>query len=271
MMFEALCWPRAAVDAWRGEMVRLADMTVHVPGTRRERLSVVAGNLRIHRLLDRFVRPGATVIDVGANIGYNTIRAALRAGPKGCVVALEPTPDTLAVLRHNIAASGLANVDIEPVAAGHIGGTRDFFVRGPRSAVNSLFPDSRYASVTSVLRVPVMPLDDLVEEAADVVKIDVEGAELDVLEGMSRILRTPDIALIVEWDPLLQQMAGYGPDALPRWFLERGWRLHAASHLTFRPLKGAKLPALTDRLLRERRCVELLARRDPRISDEVAT
>ena len=76
-------WPRTAVDAWRGERVRLAGMTVHVPGTRRERLSVVAGNLRIHRLLDRWVSPGSTVIDVGANIGYNTIRAARRAGPRG--------------------------------------------------------------------------------------------------------------------------------------------------------------------------------------------
>ena len=135
-------------------------------------------------------------------------------------------------------------------------------MRGARSAVNSLFPDSRYASVTSVLRVPVMPLDDLVAGAADVVKIDVEGAELEVLEGMSRILRAPGVALIVEWDPLLQQMAGYSADALPRWLLERGWRLQAASHLTVRPLEAADVPALTDRLMRMRRPVELLARKD---------
>ena len=254
-------WPRAAVDAWRGERVRLAGMTVHVPGTRRERLSVVAGNLRIHRLLDRWVSPGSTVIDVGANIGYNTIRAARRAGPRGRVVALEPTPDNLAVLRHNIAASGLTNVVVEPTAAGSVAGTRDFFVRGERSAVNSLFPDSCYAHVTDVLRVPVVRLDDLVDDAADVVKIDVEGGELDVLEGMPRLLRAPRAALIVEWHPLLQQLAGYGADALPRWLLERGWSLQAASHLTVRRLAVADLPALTSRLLRLRGPVELLARR----------
>jgi hypothetical protein len=60
---------RAVVDAWRGETVQLEGMTLRVPGTRRERLSMILGNLRIHRLLDRFVWPGATVIDVGANIG----------------------------------------------------------------------------------------------------------------------------------------------------------------------------------------------------------
>ena len=102
---------------------------------------MIVGNLRIHRLLDRTVRPDATVIDVGANIGYNSIRAALRAGPRGRVVAVEPTPDTLAVLRHNIAASGPANIDIAPVAAGSIAGEQDFFVRGATSAVNSLFPE----------------------------------------------------------------------------------------------------------------------------------
>ena len=83
----------------------------------------------------------------------------------------------------------MTNVVIEPIAAGSVAGTRDFFVRGERSAVNSLFPDSCYAHVTSILRVPVVPLDDLVDDAADVVKIDVEGGELDVLEGMPRMLR----------------------------------------------------------------------------------
>jgi len=260
-MIDALYWPRTAVDAWRGERVRLAGMTMRVPGTRRERLSVVAGNLRMHRLLDRWVNPGSTVIDVGANIGYNTIRAAQRAGPRGRVVALEPTPDNLAVLRENVAASGLANVVIEAVAAGRAAGTRDFFVRGEKSAVNSLFPDSCYARVTDVLRVRVVPLDELVDGVADVVKIDVEGAELDVLEGMPRLLRSPRAVLIVEWHPLLQRLAGYGADALPRWLLDRGWQLQAASHLRLRPLPAADIPALTSRLLQQKGPVEIVAQR----------
>lgn len=110
---------------------------------------------------------------------------------------------------------------------------------------------------------PVMPLDQLVDGTADVVKIDVEGAELDVLEGMTRILRNPSTAVIVEWHPLLQQLAGYTADALPRWLLERGWGLQSASHLAVRPLMVADLPALTARLLRVRRPVDLLARRGP--------
>lgn len=100
-MLDALRLPRAAADAWRGEAVRVAGATIEVPGTRRVRLSVVAGDLRIHRLLDRFAFAGATVVDVGANIGYNTIHAARRVGPRGRVVAIEPAPDNLGVLRRD--------------------------------------------------------------------------------------------------------------------------------------------------------------------------
>lgn len=258
-MVEALEFPRAALDAWRGENIRVAGAKFQVPGGRRIRLSVVAGNLRIHRLLDRLIEPGATVVDVGANIGYNTVHAARRTGSRGRVVAVEPTPDNLEVLRRNLDDSGCTNVTVEPVAVGKAAGSRDLFVRGDVSAVNSFFPESCYAHVTRVLPVPVVRLDDLVDGKVDVVKIDVEGAELEVLEGMARLLAAPRIALIVEWHPLLQQMAGFAPDALPQWLLERNWRLQAASHVAVRSLGIADLRMLTPRLLRIRRPVELVA------------
>jgi FkbM family methyltransferase len=260
-MADAFMFPRTALDAWRGEIIRVAGARFEVPGPRRIRLSVVAGNLRIHRVLDRLVEPGATVVDVGANIGYNTVHAARRAGPRGRVVAIEPTPDNLEVLRRNVADSGCTNVRIEAVAVGNAAESRDLFVRGDVSAVNSFFPVSCYAHVTSVLPVPVVPLDELVDGTVDVVKIDVEGAELEVLEGMTRLLAAPRAALLVEWHPLLQQMAGFAPDALPRWLLQRDWRLQAASHLSVRSLDAADLPAATARLLRLRRPVELVATR----------
>jgi FkbM family methyltransferase len=260
-MVDALMFPRTALDAWRGETIRVAGARFEVPGPRRIRLSVVAGNLRIHRLLDRLVEPGTTVVDVGANIGYNTVHAARRTGPRGRVIAIEPTPDNLEVLRRNVADSGCTNVRIEPVAVGRAAGSRDLFVRGDVSAVNSFFPVSCYAHVTSVLPVPVVPLDELVDGDVSVVKIDVEGAEVEVLEGMTRLLAAPRVALIVEWHPLLQQMAGFAPDALPRWLLQRAWRLQAASHLAVRSLGAADVPAATARLLKLRRPVELVVTR----------
>lgn len=123
----------------------------------------------MHRLLDRFVGAGATVVDVGANIGYNTLHAARRAAPRGRVMAVEPAPDNVAVLCRNVAAVGLANVLVAPVAAGRTAGERDLCLRGRTSAVNSLFPRSCYAFVTEIVREPVVPLDELVPGGAAVV------------------------------------------------------------------------------------------------------
>src|SRR5207253_6405597 len=118
-----------------------------------------------------------------------------------------PAADNLQVLRENVAANRLGNIEIRAVAAGRGHESRDLFLRGDVSAVNSLYPQSVYASVTKIARVTVAPLDDLVEGDADVVKIDVEGGELEVLAGMSRLLRSPGIRLIVEWHPQLQHAA----------------------------------------------------------------
>ena len=194
MLAQLLRYARPLVQACISTQFNVAGARVEIPGTLPLRVSVVAGNLRMHRLIDNAVTPGATVVDVGANIGYNTIYAARRVGPGGRVIAIEPAVDNLAVLRRNIAANHLRNVVVKSVAAGRRHETRDLFLRGDISAVNSLFPESYYAAVTSVARVTVAPVDDLVDGHVSLVKIDVEGAELDVLAGMPRLLRSPAFA-----------------------------------------------------------------------------
>jgi len=101
------------------------------------------------------------------------------------------------------------------------------------------------------------------EETAvvDLVKIDVEGAELDVLAGMTRMLRHPALRLLVEWHPRLQEAAGYPPDALPRALVDHGFRLDTASHLRMAPLPPRAIDRLAARLHFAGRPVEILARR----------
>jgi FkbM family methyltransferase len=236
-------------------------MRVRVPGNLRIRLSVVAGNLRMQRLIDAAAPPGGLVVDVGAHTGYNTLYAAHRVGRHGRVIAVEPTADARAVLQENIAANQLANIIVLACAAGAARGQREFFIRGGTSAVNSLFPDSFYAEVTATTRVTVAPLDELVEGMPDLVKIDVEGAELDVLAGMKRLLTSPGPQLIVEWHPVLQAAAGYAPDALPRFLLNAGYALRAVGHFRTESLTERNLVGITNRLRASRRPVELVARR----------
>ncbi len=249
------------VQSLAGNDVSLAGSRLHIPGPLPIRVSTVLGNRRIHRLLDRLLRPGQTVVDVGANIGVNTVYAATRVGPTGQVIAVEPAGDNLDVLRRNVAMNQLGNVQVAALAAGRTRETREFFLRGDVSAVNSFYAESIYAEVTGVVRVPVEPLDDLVPGDADVVKIDVEGAELDVLAGMPRLLRSPRIGLVVEWHPLLQEKAGVDPEALPRTLLAEGFALLGASHTRLVPVTTATIPALVASLRQAGRPIDLLATR----------
>jgi FkbM family methyltransferase len=254
-------YTRSLAQACVGTHVNLGGGRVRIPGPLPIRLSVVAGNMRLHRLMDRAIRPGAIVVDVGANIGYNTVYASRRVGPTGRVVAVEPAADNVRVLRENIAANTLENVIVHAVAAGRAHELRALFLRGQVSAVNSLFPESVYATVTGVEQVRVAPLDDLVEGDPDLVKIDVEGAELDVLAGMTRLLRRSAIRLIVEWHPGLQQAAGYEADALPRALLGHGFALHAAWHTHVMRVNSGDIDGVASRLRRAGRSVELAANR----------
>lgn len=254
----------ALVHAWRGERVTLGRVRVRVPGTRRIRLSVVAGNRRVQRLIAAAAGPGSLVVDVGAHTGYNTVYAASLVGPSGRVIAIEPTDDARTVLIENLHLNQLTNVTVLPCAAGALREERDFFLRGETSAVNSLFHESFYAPVTARARVAVAPLDELVDGVPDLVKIDVEGAELDVLRGMTRILAAPALTLIVEWHPLLQTAAGHAPDALPRFLLDAGYTLRAAGHLRTVALAAGDVAAMMRRLHQARRPVELVAVRPSR-------
>ena len=114
--------------------------------------------------------------------------------------------------------------------------------------------------MTAVEKVTVVPLDDVVNGSADVVKIDVEGAELDVLAGMNRLLRNPGIQLIVEWHPRLQEAAGYIAGALPRFLLDRGFTIRAASHTRIIRVGAGEVDDLSAHLRRHGRPVELVAR-----------
>jgi FkbM family methyltransferase len=263
----AAAWLRSArslAQALGTGRVTIENLSLEIPFPRMIRLSIVAGNLRVQRLIDASIERGDHVIDVGAHIGLNTLYMAARVGPSGHVTAIEPAPDNLAVLRRNLIANRLDSVIVRAVAAGRVHEQRDFFLRGSVSAVNSLFPESFYAEVSEVARITVSPLDDLVEDddtAPRLIKIDVVGAELDVIAGMPRLLGAPDLRLIVEWHPVLQEAAGYAADALPRALWQAGFNVHAVSHTRVSKLSEHDLPDLTVRLRRSRRPVELLAER----------
>lgn len=151
-------------------------------------------------VVSRFVSPGVTAIDVGANVGVYTLELARRAGPDGCVVAFEPIPEIAATLRGNIDKNGYENVIVRREAASKIEGSADFYV-AESASLSGLFPTARN-HVSAVSEVRLVPLDSVQElegRAVGFLKIDAEGSEVDVIEGARALIaRSPELVIMLE-------------------------------------------------------------------------
>jgi FkbM family methyltransferase len=172
------------------------------------------------RLLTRLLVSGMTFVDVGAHIGLLTLAGARAVGTRGRVIALEPTPVTFDLLVRALAINGLSDrVEAHCLACGARPERRAFHVATVLGHSSLLDPaPACLERGASRIEVDVVCLDDLLPVGAqvDVVKIDVEGAELDVLAGMTRILReNPDLAIIAEFGPAHLRRAKITPDL---WF-----------------------------------------------------
>lgn len=152
------------------------------------------------------VQPGMTVVDVGANIGYYTLLFGRMSTPGGKVFAFEPVPQNLEILRRNLAANGIDNVEIVSKAASNQPGVAPFFLSQKNLGDHSFFAADQGRKI---LEVEMVRIDDVVEGPVDVVKIDIQGAEQRALEGMRRTLeRSPAVTLFTEFCPKSLSDAG---------------------------------------------------------------
>jgi FkbM family methyltransferase len=178
------------------------------------------------RVLAKMLRKNDVVVDVGANIGYFTLLAASLVGPMGRVHAIECSPETLAVLENNVRKNLLRNVTIHPVAAAKERGTLNLNVTA--IGLSWLAPHANWPTAEgrqTIVTVPAVPLDEIIQSPVHFIKIDAEGLDLDVLKGMKRILsENHRISIIVEWAPPLLAEAGRDPLELPQWLQETGFR-----------------------------------------------
>lgn len=146
---------------------------------------------RTWAVMEPHVPAGGTFVDVGAHVGWYSLKAAKAVGPRGRVIAIEPDHATLRKLRDNIRASGAeAVIVVVPVACYDSETTLPFY-SAPRSNTGesslSLAAASQEGPITASYPVRARRLDDILREVGvtrvDALKIDVEGAELHVLKG----------------------------------------------------------------------------------------
>ena len=145
------------------------------------------------RAIADLVRPGWSCWDVGANVGFYTLFFSQLVGPRGRVVAFEPAPVNIPQLERHLRINGCANVDVVKAAVTNFDGEATFDER-PGSMTGYLCP-------TGQTRVRCCKVDTLVESGGlrtpDLVKIDVEGAEAQVLQGAQILLRHRRPVLLV--------------------------------------------------------------------------
>jgi FkbM family methyltransferase len=154
------------------------------------------------RFMRSLLKPGDVVIDGGANIGLFTLIAAASVGREGRVIACEPSPATMRLLRANIDRNGFDWVEPREVALASAPGHLRMRVFTPGSGFSSFAP----ADMTSgaEVEVEVATLDDVASEVLErlkLVKLDVEGAELRALRGAPEVLHRARPVFIVELEP----------------------------------------------------------------------
>jgi FkbM family methyltransferase len=147
-------------------------------------------------LLGLFLQPGDVVVDVGANVGTHTVAFARKIGPGGRVHAFEPQRVVFQTLCANVALGSLTNVHTHHAAAGRAPGT--ILVPAANQQIAQNFGGVALAGVTAGEPVPVMTLDQLGLERCKILKIDVEGMELDVLEGARALVERCQPIVYVE-------------------------------------------------------------------------
>jgi len=181
------------------------------------------------RQLHLFIRPGDAFVDVGANIGLFTLKAASIVGPKGRVVAVEPGLEASQRLAENLALNERSNIrQVRSALADTIGqATLHHVNMGDDPQAFSLLSDG---SGSGGENVPVTTLDalaaDLGLERIDCIKIDVEGAEERVIRGAQESLRRWHPTVIFEANCPTLTSQGVPTDAAWNQLRELGYRFY---------------------------------------------
>lgn len=172
------------------------------------------------RLLLTALRPGDLFMDIGAHVGYFSILGAVAVGPEGHVIAVEANPDNAEQLSGNLLENGFTHVVHHQAAAGAKPGLATFFLNSDNDGGHALWevgrhPWNKQSRVDDQkLEVEVTTLDVLAKGMTPrAIKIDTEGAELDILRGAPELLaRHPDFIVCEANRFGLKQMGGSEED-----------------------------------------------------------
>ena len=173
------------------------------------------------------IHSGMNIVDMGANIGYYTIVAARRVGSKGKVFAFEPEETNVSFLRKNIEHNHLTNTIVEQKALSNSTGKQTLFLTKNNKGTHSLVNNRNTKNKTTV---EIDTLDNALKKydspIIDIIKMDIEGAEVLALEGMREtISRNPHLIIFSEFYPKAISRFGRSPKSFLETFQNLGFTL----------------------------------------------
>jgi FkbM family methyltransferase len=188
----------------------------------------------VTQALRSLVKPGMTIVEIGANIGYFTTLLGRLVGPQGCVRAFEANPEIFDLLAENIDINGLIPfVRAERMLVCDSCGEREITLlerhRGSGSMLS--FSDAflaLYHDKKTTIGVPATTLDAYWKDEArsiDLVKMDAEGSEPMILNGMSRIIGQPHLTIVCEFYKQFFEAGGSSAESFLEAMLGRGFAL----------------------------------------------
>lgn len=189
----------------------------------------------IAHLLNTLLKPGMTILDVGANIGEISLLSAKRVGAQGKVFAFEPIDAIAQQLARHVQMNHFEQVNIEPIALGDaIEDNRPIYAScgqesdDENNGLGSLYGD---VGATPLQRIQMTTLDAWLQarpdiQRIDLIKIDIEGAELACLRGAKECLQRFKPNIIVEIQDFSAARAGYRPSDILDFLSGLGYVFH---------------------------------------------
>ena len=179
---------------------------------------------------------GDLVMDIGANIGYFTLIMAKGIRENGKVFSFEPEPKNFELLKKNVEINNYSNVILEKKAIGNKTGIAKLYLADRKnnifhSGMHRIFRSDLVSQISNPVSINIIKLDDYLQDLKFIkkirlIKIDVEGAEFDVLKGMNKILdENKEIEIVMEFSS--ENLEDYGSNAydVVNFLMNKGFKL----------------------------------------------
>jgi len=163
------------------------------------------------KLFKSLIKPGMTILDIGANIGYYTLVASHHAESSGKVLSFEPEPENYKILKKN--TQNKKNTQVFQYALGDKKTEKKLYLSSSNKGKHSLAP---LEGESNSIQVPIITLDEVLQEInidkVDIIKMDIEGAEALAFAGMSETLKkSPTCIIFCEFYPEALTLMGSNP------------------------------------------------------------